>query len=521
MNETMNGGAEAAPDKHLRKIVIVGGGSAGWMTAAALCVATKRENCQLVLVESDQIGTIGVGESTVPPIKDFNWFLGINEKDFVVSTQASFKLAIQYVDWTRIGHVYFNPLEGLGFSELAGGNADLTIPAVYQYLLKLAVHGHSLDLKDYSMCSTAAGYNRFDHPKNAQGSTFAYAYQFDASLYAKNLRLYAEHRGVERIEGKVADVVLRPEDGFIDSIILQSGQRIDGDLFIDCTGFRALLIGETLKIPYEDWSHWLPCDRALAVPCRSTGPLLPYTRATAREAGWQWRIPLQHRTGNGYVFSSKFIDEQKAADRLLANLDGEALDSPRLLKFTTGRRKEMWTKNCVAIGLSSGFIEPLESTSIHLIQEGIMRLVKLLPDRDFSPLIIREYNGHIAGLFEWIRDFIVMHYHATEREDTEFWRYCKYMSVPDKLRFRMEMFRKHGHISIDPSEGFRARPWMTAMYNQGVVPQSYPPLTDMFDDHVMRTEAAKLREGVLRTVQQMPSHEEYIAHNCKAPAVAV
>jgi tryptophan halogenase len=518
MNATTNGGvANRAPDKLIRKIVIVGGGTAGWMAAAALGFATGGL-CRIVLVESDEIGTVGVGEATIPPIRAFNRYLGIDEPDFVRNTQASFKLAIQYIDWRRSGHSYFNPFGAMGFSALAEGPAT-DLPPLFQYLVKLAADGQKPDLDDFSLCSAAARCNRFGRPADAKELPYIYAFHFDASLYAKYLRAYAEGRGVERVEGKVADVVLRPQDGFIDAVVLESGQRIEGELFIDCSGFRSLLAGQALKVPYEDWTHWLPCDRALAAPCESAGPLLPYTRSTAREAGWQWRIPLQHRIGNGYVFSSKFISEDKAADTLLSNLDGAALGTPRLLKFTTGRRKAAWTKNCVTVGLSSGFIEPLESTSIHLIQTSIMQLIKLFPDRNFGPLIIQEYNRSMMSEFETVRDLIILHYHATEREDTEFWRTCKHMSVPDTLRFKIEMFRQHGHVSTSQGEGFGAKPWLTVMYNQGVVPESYHPLVGALDDGEMRTELAKVRSGIRQTVERMPSHEEFIARYCAAISV--
>jgi tryptophan halogenase len=501
------------PDKQIRTIVIVGGGTAGWMAASALRVAVPGNLCRIILIESDEIGTVGVGEATVPPIKRFNRFLGINENDFVRNTQATFKLAIQYVDWTRIGHSYFNPLGGLGFSESAEVQAG-ALPPMFKYLLKQVVDGHDPNLDEFCLCGSAALSNRFGHPKNCPEARYDYAYQFDAVLYAKYLRSYAEARGVERIEGKIVDVALRAENGFIDAVILESGKHIEGQLFIDCSGFRGLLIGQALKVPYVDWSHWLPCDRAWAVPCESVPPLLPYVRSTAREAGWQWRIPLQHRIGNGYVFSSRFISEDKAAETLLSNLDGAPQGTPRLLKFTTGVRKEAWSKNCIAVGLSSGFIEPLESTSIHLIQEAVMRLVKLFPDRDCGPLVTQEYNRHMLTGYEYIR-----HYHATEREDTEFWRYCKYMSVPDRLRLKMEMFRKHAHVLMNPGEGFGARPWMTVMYKQGIVPESYPPLASAFDDDVMAAELAKVRSGVRQTVGAMPTHEEFIARNCAAMPV--
>jgi len=510
-----------ARGRPIRKIVIVGGGTAGWMTAAALSVAMRRQSCQIVLIESDEIGIVGVGEATIPEIREFNRYIGLDENDFVRSTQGSFKLAIQFVDFRRIGHVYFNPLAGLVGGNWAVSSAANTLPPLYQSLLKLAVDGRDPDLHDYSLCSMAARHNRFDRLKgNVTEQGYSYAYQFDASLYAKYLRAHAEERGVERVEGKIVDVQLRADSGFIDAVVLQSGERIEGELFIDCSGFRGLLIEHALNVPYEDWSHWLPCDRAWAVPCESVTPLLPYTRATAREAGWQWRIPLQHRIGNGYVFSSKFISEDKAAETLLANLDRPSLAQPRLLKFTTGRRKEAWAKNCVAVGLSSGFLEPLESTSIHMIQTAIMDLIKFFPTTDFGPRVIEEYNRRADSRYECFRDFIILHYHATEREDSEFWRYCRHMSVPDSLLFNEEIFRSHGHITSIPPHGFGPRAWFTVMYSQGIVPQSCPPLAETPDDHALRVEMAKLRVGIKRAVEQMPSHEQFISSNCSALAGA-
>jgi len=506
----------SAPDRRIRTIVVVGGGSAGWMSAAALRAATRREECRIVVIESDEIGIVGVGEATLPTLKDFNRFVGIDEDDFVRNSFGTFKLAIEYVNWTRIGHSYFNPLGGLLRGALGSGN---TFPILYQYLLKRAVQGQKPNLDEYELCSVAAKSNRFNRPTR-EIPNFSYAYHFDASFYAKYLRQHAEKLGTERVEGKITDVQLRADDGFIDAVILESGQRIEGDLFIDCSGFRALLAGKALKDPYEDWTHWLPCDRAWAVPCESVTPLRPYTQAIARDAGWQWRIPLQHRIGNGHVFSSKFISEEKAADTLMSNLDGRALDEPRLVRFTTGRRTNAWVKNCVTVGLASGFIEPLESTSIHLIQSSIMSLLDLFPDRRFDPLLISEYNSNMTNLFDRTRDFIILHYHATEREDTEFWRYCKNMSIPNTLAYRMEMFRKNGYIAVKPGDGFAsARSWMTVMYNQGITPEAYHPLVDtLLGGHEMDSELEKTRFNIESAIRQMPLHEDFIARNCSAMA---
>jgi tryptophan 7-halogenase len=334
-------------------------------------------------------------------------------------------------------------------------NPKATPPSfrAYQYLLKVLVDGGDPDFGEYSLCSMAARENRFDRPQNVPDAVYAYAFQLDASLYAKYLRDYAEHHGVKRIEGRIVDVPLNGENGFIDAVVLQSGQRIEGDLFIDCSGFHGLLIGKMLKVPYIDWTHWLPCDRAWAVPCESGSRTTPYTRAIAREAGWQWRIPLQHRSGNGYVFSSKFTTEERAREVLLSNLEGRPLAEPRLLKFAAGQRQDAWVKNCVALGLASSFLEPLESTSIHFVHVYLDRLVRQFPDRDCSPLLSGDFNRSVFPGVEAARDFIILHYKVTEREDTEFWRYCKNVSVPESLASKVEMFQKYGRFSIDPTMG--------------------------------------------------------------------
>ena len=512
---TKEGAAGGSPDKHVRSIVIVGGGTAGWISATVLRLATWRQGCRIVLVESDEIGIVGVGESTLPPITKFNHLVGIDEDEFIRRTQATFKLGIQFENWNRIGDSYFHSFADQLFGpDRSNPNVLSTI---HQWLVKLVAEGCEFDLGEYSLCTAAARSNRFERPpKNKPFPSLSYAFQLDASLYAKFLREHAEKRGVERVEGKVVDVQLRAENGFIDAVILESGRRIEGDLFIDCSGFRALLAGRALKDPYEDWTHWLPCDRAWAVPSESVAPRVPYTRAIAREAGWQWRIPLQHRTGNGHVFASKFISEERAREVLLSNLDGRALDEPRLLKFVTGRRKHAWIKNCVTAGLSSGFLEPLESTSIQLIISSIIRLTDFFPDRDFGPLVIEEYNRLMAAEFDRTRDFIIMHYSLTEREDTEFWRYCKTMSIPDTLASRIEMFRRHGRVFLGLGEAFAARQWMIVMRGQGVVPDSYPHLTDLPGEQAIHAELEGTRVAIRQIVERMPPHDDYIARNCSA-----
>ncbi len=496
-------------DNSIRSIVVVGGGTAGWMTAAALANAIQT-GCTITLVESEEIGTVGVGEATIPPIRTFNEALGIAENDFVRATQGSFKLGIEFVGWGAQESRYFHPFGTYG------RNFDM-LP-LHQHWLAAYRNGNAPELQDLCMAWAAARRGKFDRPSADQRSvlsTYEYAYHFDAGLYARFLRSYAEARGVVRIEGKVASVQLDSMSGFVSGVTMADGGAILGDLFVDCSGFRGLLIEGALQTGYQDWSHWLPCDRALAVPCARAGAFTPYTRSTAREAGWQWRIPLQHRTGNGHVYCSNFISDQDAADTLLANLDGEALADPRPLRFTTGRRNLFWNRNVVAVGLSGGFMEPLESTSIHLIQAAISKLIALFPDRNFDPLVIAEYNRIAINEFERIRDFIILHYKLTSRDDSELWRYCGAMSVPDTVTWKIEHFRRNGRLLARDADLFGPPSWLAVHVGQGNIPVGGDPLLPLRGaDH--RDYLRKLEAALAHAAQGLSDHAEYIARNCAA-----
>jgi tryptophan halogenase len=498
-----------AHNDNLRSIAVIGGGSAGWMTAAALSNAVQGD-CEITLVESEAIGTVGVGEATIPPIRIFNQRLGIDENDFVRHTQGSFKLGIQFVNWGRQGHAYFHPFGPFG--------ADFDIVPLHHYWLKARSEGDKTPLDDYSMAWAAASRGRFDRPTRDPRmvqSTYDYAYHFDAGMYAQFLRGYAEERGVKRVEGRIVDVALDGESGNIDHVTLDGGEKVAADFFIDCTGFRGLLIEGALETGYEDWTHWLPCDRAAAVQCTHGGEFTPYTRSTAHAAGWQWRIPLQHRIGNGYVFCSRHISEDEACATLLDNLDGDPITDPRVLRFTTGRRKKYWNKNCVAIGLAAGFMEPLESTSLHLIQTGITRFLALFPDRNIDPCAVNEYNRLTQLEYETVRDFLILHYCATERDDAELWRECAAMSIPDTLKVKIDNFRGYGRLVSTGIELFQNPSWLAVLVGQLIDPVRHDPLTDQRQvDGAGRL--AGLRRVMGEAAEIMPTHREYIDKHCRA-----
>jgi len=486
---------------------VVGGGTAGWMSAAALAtVIGPLPGLTIELVESDEIGTVGVGEATIPQIVLFNKLLGIDEADFVRATNATYKLGIEFRDWTRIGHRYIHPFGFYGI--------DMLGVEFHHHWLKGLSLGDTAPLDAYSLGAVAALASKFDHPRpdqpNSPLARIGYAFQFDASLYARYLRGLSEAQGVVRTEGRIVDVVQNGETGHVEAVTLQSGARVEGDLFIDCSGFRGLLIEQTLGAGFEDWGKWLPCDRAYAVPCESSGDRQPLTRSTARPAGWQWRIPLQHRTGNGYVYSSEHLSDDEAAATLLANLDAPALADPKPLRFRAGHRRKAWVKNVVALGLAGGFLEPLESTSIHLVQSGLARLLTLFPSRNFDQAEIDRYNALTEQEYIDIRDFLVLHYKATERDDTPFWDYCRTLPPPEGLAGKLEMFRRNGRVIREHNELFTETSWLSVMVGQGMTAGGYHPAADILPDAETLTRLAHIREVVTNTAELMPTQEQFL-----------
>ena len=483
------------------------------MTAAALAKSFSRQ-LTVTLVESEEIGIIGVGESTVPHLRDFNSLLQIHEADFIRQTKGTFKLGIQFNDWGRIGDSYVHGFGTIGRS--------LGLLDFHQYWLKARQLGWARDIGRYSINTLAAPQGRFmpspaDAPANTPLADIVYAYQFDAGLYARYLRTYAEGRGVRRIEGKVVEVQQNGASGFLESVRLENGTTVAGDLFIDCSGFRALLIGGTLQAAFQDWTHWLPLDRAIAIPCEKVEPPTPYTRVTAHEAGWQWRIPLQHRTGNGHVYSSRFMSDDAAAAALLRRLDGKPLADPsRPIRFAAGKRAKLWDRNVVAIGLAGGFLEPLESTAIFLAQSGISRLVQLFPRRDFDPVLEQTYNAQAQFEYERIRDFLILHYCATQRDDSELWRYCRHMSIPDSLRDYIRLFADAGRFYRNGTELFAVTSWVQVMLGQGITPRSYHPAADWVSEEDLKVYVEGTEQAIARCVAAMPRHEDFIARHCAA-----
>ena len=496
--------AQVCPDP-VDHVVIVGGGTAGWMTAAGLASMLGRTGLKITLVESEAIGIVGVGEATLPHLRAFNETIGVDEAAFMKATSATFKLGIEFVDWGRKGESYIHP-----FGEFGLANEGV---AFHHYWRRFADLPETGSLQDYSLPILACRAAKFQPPSDDPRSvlsTYSYAYQFDALKYGPFMRAHAEERGVTRIEGKVVDVRQDAASGDIRALTLEDGQQIAGDLFIDCTGFFGLLIEKKLQAGYDDWTRWLPCDRAVAVPCESAGPMLPYTRATADSAGWRWRIPLQHRTGNGHVYSSGFTDDDAARESLLANLEGRPLADPRVLRFVTGKRRKLWHRNCVAIGLSGGFLEPLESTSIYLIQEGITKLLELFPQHANFGVESAEYNRAMDLEFERIRDFLVLHYHATRRDDSDFWNHMRTMQVPDSLAEKMELFKAHGHVATYDRGLFLKPSWIAVLIGQGIIPESFDWRAGRIPEAATRQHLAGLKGHMHKAASSMRGHADYL-----------
>lgn len=491
----------------ITSVCILGGGTAGWMTAAALAFKFRDSDVRLTLIESEQIGTVGVGEATLPHIRFFNQALGIDEAEFMRATNATFKLGIEFCDWGKLGDRYIHP-----FGDFGHPIDGIDFHHIWN---KLRRSGLKTPLDAFSYPIIAAQSGRFHHPdpdpKKIE-STFGYAYQFDSGLYAKFLRKFAEDRGVTRIEGKVVNAEQNPETGHVKQLCLESGQEVSSQLFIDCSGFRGLLIEQCLKTGYQDWSEWLPCNRAVAAPSMTVGDIPPYTRSTARTAGWQWRIPLQHRTGNGHVYCSDYISDDEATAQMLSGVDGELLADPKQLYFMTGRRNLFWNKNVVSIGLSAGFLEPLESTSIHFIQEGITALLELFPDRFFVLSDQDEYNARMALNFERVRDFLLLHYVATERDDSAMWRHFRNLILPDSLQSKIEAWTHRGHVPSYEFSVFLPPSWVAVFAGQRILPTGEDPRLNRLNSDKLRNETENLHQSIQNAVARAPQHVDFIKH---------
>jgi len=489
----------------LSSILIVGGGTAGWMTAAALAHKLAPLPICITLVESDEIGTVGVGEATVPHIRFFNKTLGIDEAEFMRRTKATFKLGIEFRNWGALGANYIHPFGAYG--------APWDGVDFHHFWRRGVDEGSAGSIEEHSLPIAMARAGRFAFPSPDPASllsTYSYAFQFDAGLYARFLRSLAEANGVRRIEGKIVHVDQRSDNGFVQSVRLDNGTELAADLFVDCSGFRSLLVGQTLGSEWQSWKHWLPCDRAIAMPCSRIGATEPLTRSTAREAGWMWRIPLQHRTGNGHVYSSAHLSDDEAEQALVEQLDGTPLGGPNRLRFEAGKRRQQWVANCVAIGLASGFLEPLESTSIHLVQLAIGRLLEFLPVHGWDPLDAAEFNRIMALEYERVRDFLILHYCATERTDTPFWNDCRTMTLPDSLEEKIALFRERGVVARYREGMFLEPSWVAVYLGQGIVPEGYDPRAARLSSAELASRLRASAEACARAAAEMPSHDQFL-----------
>ncbi len=493
------------PMNHVNRVVIVGGGTAGWMTAASLSHHFGHLPISFTVVESSEIGTVGVGEATIPSIREFYQVLGISDIEIMRATKATCKLGIEFRDWYKKGSAFFHPFA-------LYGQAVKGVP-FHHYWLKMKQAGYSADISEFSLGVMLAKQNKFTFPSEnppSSMSVFDWALHFDASLFANFLRDFSVSKGVTRIDDKVIGVNLRAHDGFIESLQLEKNSIVEGDLFIDCSGFQALLIEGALKTGYEDWSQWLLCDRAVAMQSETHEAPAPYTVSTAEAAGWRWRIPLQHRSGNGHVYSSHHMSDDEASNILLQHTPGRPLTNPRVIKFLPGRRKQAWNKNCIAIGLSSGFLEPLESTSIALIELGIEKIRQFFPDKNFNLDIVNEFNERTRIEYERVRDFIIFHYKASARDDSEFWNYCRNMAVPEELAYKNRLFKARGHLLKYPYEIFQQPSWIAIYTGNQYLPDTYDPIVDQFDHDYLATVFDEMRKSVRATVAEMPTHAEFI-----------
>lgn len=495
----------------IKKLIIAGGGTAGWMTAAAISKALG-DTVEILLIESDSIATVGVGEATIPPIRGFVEHLGIDEREFIINTEATFKLGIDFRDWGHKGHRYFH-----AFGDYGGSFEGITD---YHLWRRLRTEGDPTPLEAYSLPAQLALQNRFIPPSPDSRSTlrdYTYAYQFDAAAFARCLRTYAEARGVRRLNARINDVRLRADNSFIDALVLDDGLIESADFFVDCTGFRGLLIEGALRTGFTDWGHWLPVDRAWAGQTERVDPLTPYTRATAHKAGWQWRIPLQHRIGTGHVFASDFISEDEALQTFHATLETPQVIDPHLIRFKTGHRRQFWNKNCAAIGLSAGFLEPLESTSINFIQMGIARLLDQFPSKACESILAREYNRQMILNFERVRDFIILHYHLSQRSDSDMWHHVRHMALPDSLQHRLDVFRLRGNLVSHEEDQFAPPSWLAIYDGMGVISQQHDPLTSRLNMAQLRHLMQKRLDNINRVVPQVPLQQDFIAQHCASP----
>lgn len=486
----------------IKKVVIVGGGTAGWISAALL-KKVLGDTVDIELVESEEIGIVGVGEATIPPIRHLNSVLGIDEAEFLRETKSTIKVAIKFENWNVQGESYYHTFGAPGKSQ--------AFCHFHHFWTRAQQAGHKSNLWDYDLNYLCAEAGKFAKMQvDDQMWELNYAYHFDATLYGALLRKYSEKRGVKRTEGLIEQVNVEPESGHVESLVLRDGRVITGDFFVDCSGIRGLLIQQKLGVGYEDWSHWLPCDRAMAVPTERFEKTVPYTRSIAHSAGWQWRIPLQHRNGNGLVYSSKYYSDDEAANILLSNLDSKTIGDPKIIPFRPGRTRKQWSRNVVAIGLSSGFLEPLESTSIYLIQSAVVRLIHLFPHAGVTNELVDEYNRQSKTEYEQIRDFIILHYYLNEREDSQFWRDARNMEIPERLSQKIELFRSNGSLFQDQFDIFLEPSWLQVMVGQGVLPQDYHPIADSLSDAQLQDKMMNAKKLVQGPLSQIPSHDQFL-----------